>query len=86
MTVLRLGEKRDGNGYRMFVATGEGLDTELFVRGNPLRVKFDAGCDAVCRTILEEGWEHHWTLIYGDHAEAFKDLCRNLDIELHLVD
>ena len=86
VTVVRLGEKRDGNGYRMFVATGEGLDTELFVRGNPLRVKFDAGCDAVRRTILEEGWEHHWTLIYGDHAEAFKDLCRNMDIELHLVD
>lgn len=85
VTIVRLGEKRDSSGYRMFVATGEGLDTDLFVRGNPLRVRFDAGCDAVRKAILEGGWEHHWTLFYGDHAEALSDLCRNLNIEMHLV-
>ena len=32
VTLARLGEKRDGDGYRMLVCTGTGLDTDLFVR------------------------------------------------------
>jgi L-fucose isomerase-like protein len=85
VTLARLGEKRDGDGYRMLVCTGEGLDTDLFVRGNPLKVKFDAGCDAVRKEVIENGWEHHYALMYGDHADELADLCRNMGIELHLV-
>ncbi len=43
----------------MLVCTGDGLATDLFVRGNPLKIKFDAGCDAVRREVIENGWEHH---------------------------
>ena len=42
VTLARLGETRDGEGFRMLIATGTGLDTDLFVRGNPLKIKFDA--------------------------------------------
>ena len=85
VTLARLGEKRDGDGFRMLVCTGEGLDTDLFVRGNPLKVKFDAGCDAVRKEVIENGWEHHYALMYGDHSDELADLCRNMGIELHLV-
>ena len=85
VTLARLGEKRDGDGFRMLVCTGTGLDTDLFVRGNPLKIKFDAGCEAVREEVIENGWEHHYALMYGDHVDELKVLCRNLDIELHLV-
>ncbi len=85
VTLARLGEKRDGDGFRMLVCTGTGLDTDLFVRGNPLKIKFDAPCEAIMQEVIENGWEHHYALMYGDHAQALSDLCRNMGIELHLV-
>ena len=85
VTLARLGETRDGTGFRMLVCTGTGLDTDLFVRGNPLKIKFDAGCDAVRKEVIENGWEHHYALMYGDRVDELTALCRNMDIEMHLV-
>jgi len=81
VTLARLGEKRDGDGFRMLIATGEGLDTDLFVRGNPLKIKFDAGCDKLREVVISQGWEHHYALAYGDLVPELLDICRILDIE-----
>jgi len=85
VTLARLGEKRDGDGFRMLIATGEAIDTDLFVRGNPLKIRFDAGCDKVRETIINEGWEHHYVLTYGDFVPELLDLCRMLNVEVTLV-
>lgn len=85
VTLARLGETRDGDGYRMLIATGDGLDTDLFVRGNPLKIKFDAGCDAVRKEVINNGWEHHYALMYGDQSEALLALCRNMDIQPTII-
>ena len=55
------------------------------MRGTPLNVKFDAGCEAVRREVMENGWEHHYALMYGDRTEELTAFCRNLNIEMHLV-
>ena len=81
VTLARLGEKRDGDGFRMLITTGEGLDTDLFVRGNPLKIKFDAGCDKMREVVINQGWEHHYALCYGDIVQELLDICRILDIE-----
>ena len=75
----------DGTGFRMLVCPGTGIDTGLFVRGTPLNVKFDAGCEAVRREVMENGWEHHYALMYGDRVDELTALCRNMNIEMHLV-
>lgn len=85
VTLARLGEKRDGDGFRMLIATGEGLDTDLFVRGNPLKIRFDAGCEKLREIVIAQGWEHHYALCYGDLADELLALCRCLDIEAVLV-
>ena len=85
VTLARLGERRDGTGFRMLVCPATGVDTDLFVRGTPLNIKFDAGCEAVRREIMEDGWEHHYVLMYGDRVDELTALCRNLNIEMHLV-
>ena len=35
--------------------------------------------------VINNGWEHHYALMYGDHADELRDFCRNLNIEYHLV-
>ncbi|MBR2373909.1 MAG: hypothetical protein IKA87_06725 [Lentisphaeria bacterium] len=85
VTLARLGEKRDGDGFRMLIATGEAIDTDLFVRGNPLKIKFDAGCDKLRETVIGQGWEHHYALCYGDLLPELLDLCRCMDIEAVVV-
>ena len=85
VTIARLGEKRNGEGFRMLIAVGTGLDTDLFVRGNPLKIKFDAGCEALQKEVIYNGWEHHYALMYGDQAEVLADLCRNMDIEATIL-
>lgn len=81
ITLARLGETRDGSRFRMFIATGTGLDTDLFVRGNPLKVKFDAGCEKIHDTIFNQGFEHHFSMAYGDISKELLDYCRIMDIE-----
>ena len=85
VTFARLGETRDGSTFRLLVATGEGLDTDLFVRGNPLKVKFDAGCDALRSELLNNGWEHHFSMTYGDLTEELLALGRAWNIETTIV-
>ena len=85
LTFARLGETRDGSDFRLLIATGEGLDTDLFVRGNPLNVRFDAGCDALRKEILDNGWEHHFSMAYGDLTEELLALGRAWNIETTIV-
>ena len=85
VTVARLGEKRDGSGFRMLIMTGTGLDTDMFVRGNPLKVKFDAGNKRVHDVVFYEGFEHHFSLAYGDLTEELSAFCRAMDIEPIIV-
>lgn len=85
VTFARLGENRDGSNFRLLIATGEGLDTDLNVRGNPLRVKFDAGCDALRNELLNNGWEHHFAMAYGDLTEELLALGRALNVETTLI-
>ena len=81
ITLARLGETRDGSKFRMLIATGEGLDTDLFVRGNPLKVKFDGGCKKLKETVFNNGFEHHFSMAYGDISSDLLDFCRVMDIE-----
>jgi L-fucose isomerase-like protein len=81
ITLARLGETRDGSKFRMLIATGEGIDTDLFVRGNPLKVKFDGGCKKLKETVFNNGFEHHFSMSYGDISSELLEFCRVMDIE-----
>ena len=85
VTFARLGETRDGSSFRLLIATGEGLETDLFVRGNPLKIRFDSGCDALRREILENGWEHHFSMAYGNLTEELLALARAWNIEATII-
>lgn len=80
VTVARLGENREGNDFRMLLFTGTAVETDLFVRGNPLKIQFDVGSKALSDELLHNGWEHHFSIVYGDATEEILALCRALDI------
>ena len=72
-------------GYQMLIAAGTALDTEGFVRGNPLRIKFDGPMRTLVDTIMEAGFGHHYSLIHADLKEPLADFCALLDIKPIIV-
>ena len=81
VTLARLSENRDGTGFRMLIAPGSAEETAAELRGNPLRIRFDAGCDALRRTVIEEGFEHHYSLVHADITEELTRLCQVMNID-----
>ncbi len=81
VTMLRLGERRDG-GYRLFVAVGEAQKTEQLLKGNPLKIKFERDIKEMIGTIVDNGIEHHYALAHGNIAEELKLFSKWLDIEI----
>jgi L-fucose isomerase-like protein len=83
ITLAQLDE--DGDGYRMLIAKGTALDTEPFIRGNPLNVKFDGSVEKLVGTIVTEGFKHHYSIIHADIESELVELCRWLNITPVLV-
>lgn len=78
VTMAQLDE--DGDGYRMLISKGTALDTEPFVRGNPLNVRFNCSVEKLVATIMNGGFKHHYSLIHADIEAELRELCKWLDI------
>ena len=78
ITLAQLDE--DGDGYRMLIAKGTALDTEPFIRGNPLNVRFEGSVEKLVGTIMTEGFKHHYSIIHADIESELVELCRWLNI------
>ena len=74
-------------GYRMFIARGEALDTDLIkdYEGNPINIQFDFDIREMLDRIAEGGFGHHWNIGYGDHVGELIELCDLLEIEYDLM-
>lgn len=83
VTLAQLDE--DGDGYRMLIAKGTALDTEPFVRGNPLDVRFDCPVEKLVSTIMDGGFKHHYSLVHADIEAELIELCNWLGIRPVLV-
>jgi len=79
VTVCKLDESESG--YRMLIFSGEALDTPKFIRGNPVRVKFDSPVRRIVDSIMKNGFEHHYSAVYADIKEPLLEFCRCNGIE-----
>ena len=68
-------------GYRMLIAPGTALDTDKFIRGNPLRIKFDGSVKTLIDTVMKQGFEHHYSVVHADIREELLAFCELMDIE-----
>lgn len=84
VTLAKLDTDADGK-LRMLIAPGTALDTEPFIRGNPLEIKFDGKVPELVDTIMRKGFEHHYAVIHADVKEALVQFCEWMNIEIIAV-
>lgn len=80
VTMARLSFSPEG--YRMLLETGTALETELIVRGNPMKIKFDHNVQRILNAILDNGVEHHFSIVYADLTRVLTRVCTLLNIPL----
>jgi L-fucose isomerase-like protein len=83
VTLLRLGD--DGRNLRMLATTATAIETEMEVRGTLSRVKFDTDGAAFLDEILNNGWEHHLVMAYGEIVPELEMLARAMKIPLTVM-
>jgi len=82
VTVIRLGDSRDGKGFRLLTIRGEGLDTKQVLHGTPLTVRFNLPAMNLVEKLIDNGFEHHYVLCHGDIARELRQFAKMLDLEL----
>jgi L-fucose isomerase-like protein len=75
-------------GYRMFMARGNALDTNMMkhYEGNPINIRFDFNIREMFKRIAAEGFGHHWNICYGNQLNELSELCRMLNIEYSIME
>jgi L-fucose isomerase-like protein len=80
-TIFRIG--RDSTGaFRFFIASGEILDKPQQFLGTSLVIKTAANAEKIIYDTVEDGWEPHYVVIYGDAANELEILAHMLGMEV----
>lgn len=80
-TVFRIGREPDGS-FRFFVLEGEALDKPKQFIGTSLVVHTDANSRDTVERSVKAGFEPHFVVMKGRHADALRALADMLDIEV----
>ena len=78
-TVFRIGRTPAGN-FRFLVVTGEILDRPQQFYGTSLVFRAHISAEELVRRTVRDGWEPHFTVIYGDVSAELQALAELLDI------
>ena len=78
-TVFRIGQDRNG-AFRFFICSGEVLDKPRQFLGTSLVVRTNAPAKEIVEATVLDGWEPHYTVLYGDCADELEILARMLDL------
>lgn len=81
VTVLRIGRKPKG-GFRLFVAAGVALETPKQFTGTSVVVATDYPAKELVCSSVQQGWEPHFVVAYGDIVCELGVLSRMLKLEL----
>jgi len=82
VTICRLAEY--GGEFKMLITRGEALEEAGEFRGSWVWVRVH-DLDKLYRTLVEEGFVHHASMIHGDYVEPIKDACKLLGIRPVIV-
>jgi len=78
VTIARLSQSR--NASRLTIGGGEMLDAPLPYAGTGGVIRFDRPVDAVMDTVMTEGHEHHYGVVYGDVRPQLHALAAELQL------
>ncbi len=68
--------------YKMLIAKGEAVETDLIMKGTCINVRFDSKTSDILAAILDNGFPHHYSLAYGDISDELRDLGKFWGIEV----
>jgi len=80
ITLTRIATVEDN--YRILLATGDALETDLLARGTPVRAKMARSVADLIETIIYQGFPHHYVVGYGDVSREIKELARLWDLKV----
>lgn len=78
VTIARFSRSRGV--HRLVIGGGQMLREPLAFSGTAGVVRFDSGADTVLRTIMVEGLEHHFGIVYADVVAELHELARELGL------
>ncbi len=61
--------------YRMGVAHGRAVPTDMVFAGNPTKVVLEGGVQNHLDVVAREGLGHHWMIAYGDVRAQLEEFC-----------
>lgn len=70
--------------FKMLITKGEALEEDTRFRGSWVWVRVE-NLDKLYRTLVEEGFVHHASMIHGDYVEPIRDACKILGIKTIIV-
>ncbi|MEM3927276.1 MAG: hypothetical protein QXU13_06835 [Desulfurococcaceae archaeon] len=70
--------------FKLFITKGKALEEEGPFRGSWVWVEV-SDLDKVYRTLIEEGFVHHASMVYGDYVEAIANFAKLLGIKTIVV-
>lgn len=82
-TIFRIGREPDGN-FRFFISSGEILDKPQQFLGTSVVVKVEPDVKSMVSTMVKDGWEPHYVVVYGDIKEELIVLAEWLSIDYHI--
>ena len=81
-TIFRIGREPDGT-FRFFISEGEAIDTPQQFIGTSIVVKTDSDSRAVVEQSIVDGFEPHFVIIKGRHAETLEALAQMFGFEVY---
>ena len=82
-TIFRIGREPDGT-YRFFILEGEALDKPKQFTGTSIVIKTTAPVREAVENSVLDGFEPHFVIIKGHHAETLKTLARMFGFKAYI--
>lgn len=80
-TIFRIGRDCEG-AFRFFIASGEILDMPQQFLGTSMVVRPDGNAKEIIYKTVQDGWEPHYVVIYGDVASELEILAHMLNLNV----
>ena len=81
-TVFRIGREPDGR-FRFFIAEGAALDKPKQFTGTSIVVRTDAKCRELVEESVQAGFEPHFVVLRGRHADTLEALAKYLGMDIY---
>jgi len=65
---------------KAIIASGEMLERPMAFTGTSGAIRFDAPAGTVLERVMASGIEHHMAVVYGDHADALRDMAARMGL------